>query len=63
MRSVSVAGTRASAARDAIAALSEHGLDPAELLHEVESRIRSIVPCDTGAWWTTDPETLLPVLG
>jgi DNA-binding CsgD family transcriptional regulator len=64
MRSVTVAGTRASAARDAIAALCEHGLDPAELLQEVESRMRPIVPHDTGAWWTTDPETLLPtVLG
>jgi DNA-binding CsgD family transcriptional regulator len=64
MRSVTVAGTRASAASDAIAALSEHGLDPAELLQEVESRMRPIVPYETGAWWTTDPETLLPtVLG
>jgi DNA-binding CsgD family transcriptional regulator len=64
MRSVTVSGTRASAARDAIAALSEHGLDPAELLHEVESRMHAIVPHDAGAWWTTDPETLLPtVLG
>lgn len=64
MRSVTVAGTRATATRDAIAALSEHGLDPAELLHEVEYRMRAIVPYDTGAWWTTDPETLLPtVLG
>jgi DNA-binding CsgD family transcriptional regulator len=61
---VTVSGTRASATRDAIAALSEHGLDPAELLHEVESRMRPIVPHDEGVWWTTDPETLLPtVLG
>jgi DNA-binding CsgD family transcriptional regulator len=64
MRSVAVTGTRASAAREAVAALCEHGLDPAELLREVESRMRPIVPHDTGAWWTTDPETLLPtVLG
>lgn len=64
MGSVTVAGTRASAARDAVAALSEQGLDPAELLQEVEARMRPIVPHDTGAWWTTDPETLLPtVLG
>ncbi len=64
MRSVTVAGTRASAASDAIAALSEHGLDPAELLREVESRMRTIVPYEAGAWWTIDPETLLPtVLG
>src|SRR5271167_700157 len=62
MRSVTVAGTRASATRDAIAALSEHGLDPAELLHEVEHRMRPVVPYDTGAWWTTDPETLLPTV-
>ena len=62
MRSVTVAGTRASAARDAVAALCEHGLDPAELIPEVESRMRPIVPHDTGAWWTTDPKTLLPTV-
>jgi DNA-binding CsgD family transcriptional regulator len=64
MRSVTVTGTRANAARETIAALCEDGLDPAELLGEVEVRMSEIVPHDAGAWWTTDPETLLPtVLG
>jgi DNA-binding CsgD family transcriptional regulator len=64
MRSVTVTGTRASAARDAIAALCEHALDPADLLAELETRLRPIVPYDSGGWWTIDPETLLPtVLG
>jgi DNA-binding CsgD family transcriptional regulator len=62
MGSVTVSGTRASATRDAVAALCEQGLDPAELLQEVESRLHPIVPHDTGAWWTTDPETLLPTV-
>ncbi|MDX6474551.1 MAG: hypothetical protein QOH95_62, partial [Gaiellaceae bacterium] len=55
-----VGGSRASAVRDAVAALSEQGLDPTALLGEAEARIRAVVPYDAGAWWTVDPETLLP---
>jgi DNA-binding CsgD family transcriptional regulator len=55
-----VGGSRASAVRDAVAALSEQALDPADLLHQAEARIRAVVPYDAGAWWTVDPETLLP---
>ena len=62
MRSVKIGGTRASAAREAVAALCEHGIDPAELLAEVETLLRPIVPYDTGGWWTIDPETLLPTV-
>jgi DNA-binding CsgD family transcriptional regulator len=55
-----VGGSRASAVRDAVVALSEQALDPADLLHAVEARVRAVVPYDAGAWWTVDPETLLP---
>jgi DNA-binding CsgD family transcriptional regulator len=54
-----VGSSRASAVRDAVAALSRLALDPTELLHEADQRIRTVVPCDTAAWWTVDPETLL----
>jgi DNA-binding CsgD family transcriptional regulator len=59
-RARGVGGSQASAVRDVVVALSEQALDPAELLDEVEGRIRKVVPYDTGAWWTVDPETLLP---
>jgi DNA-binding CsgD family transcriptional regulator len=54
-----VGGARASAVRDAIEALAGQALHPAELLREVERRIAAIVPYDSGAWWTVDPESLL----
>jgi DNA-binding CsgD family transcriptional regulator len=54
-----VGGSRASAVRDAVAALSKLSLDPTELLHEADQRIRTVVPCDAASWWTVDPETLL----
>jgi DNA-binding CsgD family transcriptional regulator len=55
-----VGSSRASAVRDAVVALSQQALDPADLVHEVEGRVRAVVPYDAGAWWTVDPETLLP---
>jgi DNA-binding CsgD family transcriptional regulator len=58
-RAGGVGSTRASAVRDAVVALSEQALDPADLLHEVEARVRAVVPYDAGTWWTVDPETLL----
>jgi DNA-binding CsgD family transcriptional regulator len=54
-----VGGARASAVRDAVEALAGQALHPAELLNEVEQRIRAVVPYDSGAWWTVDPESLL----
>ncbi len=55
-----VGGARASAVRDAVEALAAQALHPAELLREVEGRIRAVVPYDSGGWWTVDPESLLP---
>ena len=54
-----VGGARASAVRDAVEALAGQALHPAELLREVERRIAAVVPYDSGAWWTVDPESLL----
>jgi DNA-binding CsgD family transcriptional regulator len=59
-RASGVGGSRASAVRDAVIALSEQALDPADMLHQIEARVRAVVPYDAGAWWTVDPETLLP---
>jgi DNA-binding CsgD family transcriptional regulator len=42
-----------------VAALSGLSLNPAELLHEADQRIRTVVPCETARWWTVDPETML----
>jgi DNA-binding CsgD family transcriptional regulator len=58
-----VLGTRATVARDAIAALMGSSLDPLELLEEVRSRIARVVPHDTGAWMLTDPQTVMPISG
>jgi DNA-binding CsgD family transcriptional regulator len=44
---------------DAVVALSGLSLDPAELLHEADQRIRTVVPCEATRWWTVDPETML----
>jgi DNA-binding CsgD family transcriptional regulator len=43
-----------------VVALSGLSLDPTELLHEADQRIRTVVPCDASTWWTVDPETMLP---
>ena len=53
-------GARASAVRETIAGLCENPASAAELIEEVADRVRSVVPYDTGAWMTTDPDTLLP---
>jgi DNA-binding CsgD family transcriptional regulator len=58
-RASNVGGARASAVRDAVEALAGQALHPAELLHEVQRRIAAVVPYDSGAWWTVDPESLL----
>ncbi|MGH2940135.1 MAG: hypothetical protein ACRDPE_18660 [Solirubrobacterales bacterium] len=44
--------------KDAVAALSGLSLDPAELLHEADQRIRTVLPWES-CWWTVDPETML----
>jgi DNA-binding CsgD family transcriptional regulator len=54
-------GIRAQAAREAIAELAEQPLPPRELLDEVDERVRRIVPVDTAGWWTSDPDSLLPI--
>jgi DNA-binding CsgD family transcriptional regulator len=58
-----VLGTRATAAREAIAALTGSSLDPLELLEEVRSRVARVVPNDCGAWMLTDPHTVMPISG
>jgi DNA-binding CsgD family transcriptional regulator len=52
--------TRAIAAREAIAALCEDPPETAELVQEVAQRLLRVVPHETGAWMTTDPETAVP---
>src|SRR5689334_19102004 len=54
-------GTKAVAAREAIAALAGSVHDPLELLEEVRQRIARVVPNVGGAWMLTDPQTLMPV--
>ena len=56
-------GTRGTAARDAIAALTGSSLGPLELLEEVRSRVARVVPHQAGAWMLTDPQTVLPICG
>ena len=53
-------GTRATAAREAIVALCADPPSAPELLEEVADRVRAVVPYDSGAWMTSDPDTLLP---
>jgi DNA-binding CsgD family transcriptional regulator len=48
------------ATRRAISELVAQGPASRELLDEVELRLRRVIPFDTGGWWTSDPETLLP---
>lgn len=57
---VDLAGTRANAIREAVAAIAAGATDPLELLAESAERVRQVVPFDGGAWMTCDPETILP---
>ena len=52
--------TSAALAREAVRKLIGGGLDPDEFLHEVSARVRRVVPHDSSAWMTLDPDTLLP---
>jgi DNA-binding CsgD family transcriptional regulator len=52
--------TRATIAREAVANLCESSIGPLELLYEASELVRSVVPCDSHAWFTIDPHTLLP---
>jgi DNA-binding NarL/FixJ family response regulator len=52
--------TSAALAREAVQKLLSGGLDPDEFLHEVSARIRRVVPHDSSAWMTLDPDTMLP---
>jgi DNA-binding CsgD family transcriptional regulator len=52
--------TKATVAREAIAALAGRVRDPRELLDEVRRRVERVVPIDTGGWWLTDPQTIIP---
>ncbi|GAA2577090.1 hypothetical protein GCM10010435_61560 [Winogradskya consettensis] len=56
----SAQGFRARAVRRAISDLAAEEPPARELLDEVETRLRQVIRFDTGAWWTSDPETLLP---
>jgi DNA-binding CsgD family transcriptional regulator len=53
-------GTRATAVRETIADLCENPPETTELVREVAERLRRVVPYETGAWMTTDPETIVP---
>ncbi|MFD8006544.1 hypothetical protein [Streptomyces mirabilis] len=53
-------GGRATAVRETIAELCDSPPSAAELIETVATRVRSIVPYDTGSWMITDPDTLLP---
>lgn len=53
-------GTKAATAHDAIAALCADPPSAPELVEEVAARVRRVVPFDSGAWMTSDPDTLLP---
>ena len=57
---VDLAGTRATAIREAVAAIAASASDPLELLAESAERVRQVVPFEGGAWMTCDPETVLP---
>jgi DNA-binding CsgD family transcriptional regulator len=54
--------TKATAARDAIAAIAAGARDPVELLDAVRERIDRVVPNDGGGWMLTDPRTMLPTV-
>jgi DNA-binding CsgD family transcriptional regulator len=56
-----VLGTKATAAREAIAALADSVRDPIELLEEVRTRVARVVPNEGGAWMITDPQTVMPI--
>lgn len=53
-------GAKADAAHATIAALCADPPPAPELVAEVAERVRRVVPYDSGAWMTSDPETLLP---
>jgi DNA-binding CsgD family transcriptional regulator len=52
--------TSAALAREAARKLMGGGLDPHELLYEMSTRIRRVVPHDASGWMTLDPDTMLP---
>lgn len=51
---------KARFARRTILDLVSRDLPSRQLLTEVMARLRRVVRFDDGAWWTTDPESLLP---
>jgi DNA-binding CsgD family transcriptional regulator len=53
-------GARAAAVRETIAELCESPPSAVDLIEAVATRVRSVVPYDTGNWMITDPATLLP---
>lgn len=46
--------------RQVISGLVHENLTARDLLDEVGTRLRRVVPFDSGSWWTVDSETLLP---
>jgi DNA-binding CsgD family transcriptional regulator len=56
---VSLLGTNAVIAHEAIHRLSVSGRSQLDFLREVAVRVSSVVPYDSGAWLTADPATLL----
>src|SRR3569623_1246814 len=47
-------------AREAMRKLVGASLDPDVFLHEVSALIHRVVPHDSSAWMTLDPDTMLP---
>ena len=58
---ISLHDHRVVALRETVAELAAHPPAAREFLDEVERRLRKVVPFDGGDWWTSDPETLLPM--
>ncbi|GGM14099.1 hypothetical protein GCM10010102_07030 [Promicromonospora citrea] len=58
---ISLHDHRVVALRETVAELAARPPAAREFLDEVERRLRKVVQFDGGDWWTSDPETLLPM--
>ncbi|MFC7021747.1 LuxR C-terminal-related transcriptional regulator [Promicromonospora thailandica] len=59
--SITLHDHRVVALRETVADLAARPPAAREFLDEVEHRLRRVIPFDGGDWWTSDPETLLPM--
>ena len=58
---ISLHDHRVVALRETVAELAVRPPAARDFLDEVEHRLHKVVPFDGGDWWTSDPETLLPM--